>query len=129
MDRADAEYRAVWGRFYAHFQFRPDYYERHSPAIIEPTPCAVINLFGEFDARSIDSLNELFLGAFRTATNQNENLYALDWQHTSYWFHPFHDTHPWRLSVYPNGDYYAFLAADFSFGTFGHPWQQTLCVF
>lgn len=24
--------------------------------------------------------------------------------------------------------YYAFLTDDFSTGTFGHPWEQTLCV-
>lgn len=32
------------------------------------------------------------------------------------------------MPVYPIGDYYAFLTEDFSEGTFGHPWEQTLCV-
>ncbi|HEY5853462.1 MAG TPA: DUF2716 domain-containing protein [Aldersonia sp.] len=35
----------------------------------------------------------------------------------------------WPVQVYPDGDYYAFLARDLSAGTFGHPWRQTLCVF
>ncbi|MEU5671031.1 DUF2716 domain-containing protein [Micromonospora sp. NPDC047753] len=26
-------------------------------------------------------------------------------------------------------DYYAFLTEDMTEGTFGHPWEQTLCVF
>lgn len=26
------------------------------------------------------------------------------------------------------GDYYAFLTPDLEEGTFGHPWEQTLCV-
>jgi hypothetical protein len=30
---------------------------------------------------------------------------------------------------FPNGDYYTFARPDFSEGTFGHPWEQTLCVF
>jgi hypothetical protein len=31
--------------------------------------------------------------------------------------------------VYPDGDYYAFALPDFSERIFGHPWEQTLCVF
>ena len=34
-----------------------------------------------------------------------------------------------RVPVLPNGDYYLYLAPDLSFGTFGHPWEQTICVF
>lgn len=30
--------------------------------------------------------------------------------------------------MFPNGDYYAFFTQDFSAGTFGHPWEQSLCV-
>ncbi len=33
------------------------------------------------------------------------------------------------MPVYPKGDYYIFLRDDLSEGTFGHPWEQTLCVF
>ncbi|GAB3774366.1 hypothetical protein GCM10027600_36810 [Nocardioides ginsengisegetis] len=32
------------------------------------------------------------------------------------------------MPVYPDGDYYAFLTSDFTEGTFGHPWEKTLCV-
>eukprot|EP01133_Synstelium_polycarpum_P023417 gene23417-28073_t len=35
----------------------------------------------------------------------------------------------WRVPVYPNGDYYIFSRDDFTEGTFGHPWERTLCVF
>jgi hypothetical protein len=28
----------------------------------------------------------------------------------------------------PNGDYYIYLSADLSLGTFGHPWEASLCV-
>ncbi|MFB6780507.1 DUF2716 domain-containing protein [Streptomyces sp. NPDC056352] len=35
----------------------------------------------------------------------------------------------WPLSPYPDGDYYIFLADDLRFGTFGHPWEYSLCVF
>ena len=35
----------------------------------------------------------------------------------------------WRIPVLPDGDYSIFLAADFRFGIFGHPWEGTWCVF
>ena len=34
-----------------------------------------------------------------------------------------------RNSCFPDGEYCIFLADDFSFGTFGHPWQRSVCVF
>lgn len=39
------------------------------------------------------------------------------------------DLSDWPISVIPDGDHHIFLAEDFSFGTFGHPWEQTICVF
>ena len=32
-------------------------------------------------------------------------------------------------SVFPDGDYYAFAGPDLNEGTFGHPWEPSLCVF
>ncbi|GIH05322.1 hypothetical protein Rhe02_33890 [Rhizocola hellebori] len=34
-----------------------------------------------------------------------------------------------RPAATPDGDCYIYLAEDFQFGTFGHPWESTLCVF
>ncbi len=31
--------------------------------------------------------------------------------------------------VYPNGDYAICLSEDMNSGTFGHPWEQTICIF
>ena len=31
--------------------------------------------------------------------------------------------------VYPDIDYAICLSADLKTGTFGHPWEQTICVF
>jgi hypothetical protein len=61
------------------------------------------------------------------AEQGHEKFYVFDWQHEGYDFYPLLNHQP--LSVYPNGDYYSFVAEDFSFWTFGHPWQKTLCVF
>lgn len=61
-------------------------------------------------------------------------LYALDWQHT--WYRVAPHQHPdglpplaWPVPVFPDGDYHIFLADDFRFGVFGHPWEQTMCAF
>lgn len=35
----------------------------------------------------------------------------------------------WPLSPYPDGDYVIYLAEDFRFGSFGHPWEGSLCLF
>ena len=59
---------------------------------------------------------------------------ALDWQHPCYRFDPFgpftfSETYHGMIPVVPDGDYSIFLADDFSYGTFGHPWEQSICVF
>jgi hypothetical protein len=57
---------------------------------------------------------------------------VLDWQHQTYRFRPAAQALTWRgqwaLPVYPDGDYFAFMTPDMTEGTFGHPWEQTLCV-
>ncbi|MGC0422712.1 hypothetical protein ABIA38_008257 [Embleya sp. AB8] len=35
----------------------------------------------------------------------------------------------WPFGPYPEGNYHVFLAEDLRFGTFGHPWEHTFCVF
>ncbi|MFE5023138.1 DUF2716 domain-containing protein [Streptomyces sp. NPDC056656] len=35
----------------------------------------------------------------------------------------------WPLSPYPDGDYYIYLSEDFRMGSFGHPWEESLCLF
>lgn len=32
-------------------------------------------------------------------------------------------------SYYPDGDYYFFIAQDFSYGILGHPWRKELYIF
>lgn len=122
------EYDSVWDRFYAQFKFRPDYNERTVPAIREPEPFETFDLSQVFSDSQIDALNAIFANAFRAILKPQHRIYVLDWQHTSYKFDP-HESTAWLLGIFPDGDYYIYLADDFSFGTFGHPWQASLCVF
>lgn len=145
-------YTEVWDRFYEQFQFRASIKAADWPGIVEPIPSvtySVQNAFGSGSNEIFYSLfyetNEKFRKAFRACTRQNEKIYALDWHHEAFWFYPHGEMESntasvadeyerrnfdaWKIPVFPDGDYYIFLAEDFRFGTFGHPWEQTICVF
>jgi hypothetical protein len=85
--------------------------------------------------------NESMLAVFMKTIPGTSSLIVLDWHHTSYRFYPHEHTGSclptghakgeltsWMTPVLPYGDYYIFLSDDFSFGTFGHPWEGTICV-
>jgi hypothetical protein len=120
------EYGDLEERFYKMINFRPSYNDP-TIRITEPSPSVVINL-NFLESKDYEWFEEQFLVAFRTLAKQgHEKLYVFDWQHNGYEFYPMLNRPP--LSVYPDGDYYSFVAEDFSFWTFGHPWQHTVCIF
>lgn len=123
------EYANVWDRFYAEFKFRPDYNERSRPAISEPPPFVTFDLSDNMTVEARTEIDRMFLDSFRIVTPTTWHMFWLDWQHTSYRFEPHVADCFGPMGWYPDGDYYIFLADDFSFGTFGHPWQESLCVF
>ena len=70
------------------------------------------------------------------------DIYALNWQHDCFEFNPqeeiplyyhYHDfdrnVEVYFPSYYPNGDFYFFVAKDFSYGLLGHPWRKEIYVF
>ncbi|GIF47636.1 uncharacterized protein DUF2716 [Asanoa ferruginea] len=129
---------AVWDRFYAQFDFRPSM--TRFPAIKEPAPSVTWSLAALDDDPGYGRLDHLtdVVHAGLTMASANGPILALDWQHTCYEVWPGRigpDTVDppgspgWPLSPYPDGDYYIYLAEDFRFGTFGHPWEHSLCVF
>jgi hypothetical protein len=130
--------RDFWDPFDAKFDFRPDF-RTPGPTIIEPEPSVTIDLSplfagpGPTFAAGRAAINAIALFAMTQAFAADERLLVLDWQHSSYWFwphrHAISDDHTWHVEVFPDGDYYAFLTEDMTEGTFGHPWEQTLCIF
>ena len=146
---SDEQYKSIWDRFYESFQFQPRYIAPGEPkltGIVEPTPSATYNWEAALnEATSANPSVDTFLVlsndlqskaeiAFRQLVPQNGFIYALDWQHPAYRFYPHRVTaadkeKEWPITVLPDGDYYIFLAEDMSFGTFGHPWSGTICVF
>jgi len=71
----------------------------------------------------------------------NKNIYALDWQHDCFIFNPY-DNIPMNTewydnerecnvyfpTYYPNGDYHAFVAMDYTYGIFGYPWSEEIYI-
>ncbi|MEU4357544.1 DUF2716 domain-containing protein [Streptomyces virginiae] len=117
----------LWDRLEHEFGFGPG--TRNFPGFAAPAPCATWRLTSTLT----DELDLVVRPALRALTGPGERLAWLDWQHTGYTFDPRRVGSPgapdWPGEVYPNGDYFLYLHPDLAFGTFGHPWEETLTVF
>jgi hypothetical protein len=130
----------VWDRFDEAFQFRPSVRPEDWPSFREPTPSAtwrISDLLSEFypwrDPRAAP-YNLALLHALRLCVPEGEPVFALDWQHAAYEFHPHRLRKPevvrnWCIPALPSAEYHIFVTADHRLGSLGHPWEQTLCVF
>ncbi|WP_305788177.1 DUF2716 domain-containing protein [Symbioplanes lichenis] len=126
-----------WTAFDERFAFRPGI--RSWPAIDEPRPSVTIDLGPIFAgdhsqfAAGATAVDSLALAAMVRVLDPDASLVVLDWQHQTYRLRPHllacQTDREWPTTVFPNGDYYIFLTEDMRTGTFGHPWEQTLCVF
>ncbi|MFK0188880.1 DUF2716 domain-containing protein [Streptomyces rubiginosohelvolus] len=132
----EAEYRRVWDRFYNEFGFQPSTSPFKRPAIKEPGASVTWSLAvldDDSPYERLDRLVEVVEQGLASCVGPNGTLLALDWQHTSYRFAPQCVGGPgqpaWPLSPYPDGDYYIYLSEDFRTGSFGHPWEGSLCLF
>ncbi|WP_034272392.1 DUF2716 domain-containing protein [Actinospica robiniae] len=131
--RADEEHE-LWDRFDAAFCFRPSMHEL--PGINEPTPSITYDLVYE-DATRVEPVwvNRTLLTALRRVTGIDDSVVVLNWHHQTYRCRPHRvrDEEPvddtWPTEIYPDYDYYIWLAEDMRYGTFGHPWEPSLCIF
>ncbi|MGW6980836.1 DUF2716 domain-containing protein [Streptomyces sp. NPDC054932] len=123
----------VWERLEREFGFRPSI--SRFPGFDEPAPSVTWSLdaIDRGGDELLDELGRIVRRALRAVTRPGRTLYWLDWQHIGYAFDPHRVGGPgrpkWPGSAYPDGDYYLYLDPDLCFGTFGHPWEGTLCVF
>jgi hypothetical protein len=130
------EYDANWARFDERFGFRAGVDPESWPAIREPSPSVTFDLSvipdGARRGAAYDAINAEALRAFVWAIPDRHELIVLDWQHPGYRFYPAAQAltwqAEWKIPVYPDGDYFAFLTEDYTEGTFGHPWEKTICV-
>lgn len=125
----EAESADVWTRFARERHFRPSVQPTEWPGLAEPSPFVTWAVPDPWSESDLEDLHECALRAFRKALPPSAVMYALDWQHTSYRLSPHAEVEPWLVSAIPNGDYSIFLAPELGWGWFGHPWEQTICVF
>ncbi|MCX5581802.1 DUF2716 domain-containing protein [Streptomyces erythrochromogenes] len=117
----------LWDRLEREFAFDP--HIAKLPGFAASTPCATWRLRSTLT----DEPDLIVRPALVANTRPGGRLVWLDWQHTGYTFDPHRVGFPgapdWPGEVCPNGDYYLYLHPDLTFGTFGHPWEETLTVF
>jgi len=140
-----------WSPFDAAYAFTPSHAKEPEgitrPGITEPAGAVTFSLAPITHTESealfcagAQALNAEVLRAFVQVVPQGERLVVLDWQHPSNWFDPHlcatsggtlvgTSRGPWPVTPFPDGDYHVFLSEDLRTGTFGYPWEQTLCVF
>ncbi|WP_410615604.1 DUF2716 domain-containing protein [Amycolatopsis sp. lyj-109] len=126
---AEPEHHDIWARFSGEFAFRPG--TRAFPGITEPPGSATWHV-GDLDDPQLDALSDIVHKGLRESVEPGEELYWLDWHHVGYRFDPARvdGTGPrWPGAVFPDGDYHSYLTRDLRLGTFGHPWEETVCVF
>jgi hypothetical protein len=133
------DYEQWWKPFDERFSFRANVKTEGWPAIREPIDSVTFSLEPVCQTGSeakyvagTDAINAEVLRAFVDVFEQGERLVVLDWQHQGYYFRPhLHAAkrEQWLVTPVPDGDYYVFLAEGLATGTFGHPWEESLCVF
>jgi hypothetical protein len=142
--------------FARRFSFRPSTEPSDWPSITEPEPSATLDLSPTWaGGRMTVDPDELILGLLVTAFPASERLVAINFNHYAWWFWPhrfaavsrespyspvgrreimvkpdvFVVADSWPVHPFPNGDYTIVVSEDMTSGTFGQPWEQTLCVF
>src|SRR5262249_12047493 len=121
----EREYNRIWRVFERSFDFRPGV-DGPFPGIVEPNPSVTFELIEKHQDKDVDEFAEIVRRALQHCSKDGGEIYYLDWQHECFAFQPADDA---PFSGLPDGDYAIFLAPDLTFGSFGHPWEGTLCFF
>ena len=124
----ELDYKKIWEKFYDLYGFEPSVDPRKWPGIVEPSPSLTISLTESKNGKwpEKDEVIQFFKEAFNQLEGNESIAYILDWCHKCYYAPEVFDD---RLWVYPDGDYAICLNKKISTGTFGHPWERTICVF
>lgn len=123
----DIEYDEAWEAFYKNFSFHPSV-NGPFPAIAEPNDSITFQLAQNHDDAMIDELSKAICQSFIECGLSTQEVYYLDWQHECYALITDEISTSWATG-YPDGDYAIFASKDMSTGTFGHPWEPSICFF
>ena len=122
------EDQKVHSKFQEKFEFIPSPYFKDWPSILEPMPSFTISLtesaYGIYPDESI--ICKYLTESFMQLRGSDKIYYSLTWFHRGY---KEVDINNDNIRIYPDGDYAIFLNKDMTLGVFGHPWENTICIF
>ena len=131
----DDLYDKLWKKINKDFKFNPSVNLDVIPFKFKiKVKCYALN--SHWTEEQEERVNEIFKEI------SNDEIYALDWHHEYFEFNPHEynnfikqwydetrNVNVYFPSYYPDGDYYFFIAKDFSYGLLGHPWRKEIYVF
>ncbi len=141
---------AVWEKVFAVLNFNPScQYRGHSMKVPLPFEIALpyaVYAIDHMTEEQIDGMDGIIRDCLITCANGEKEWYALDWQHSTFKFHPGNIEEQQSIwvaderyygggyyayfpSFYPDGDYYFFIDVDFQNGYLGHPWRREVWIF
>lgn len=142
----DDEYNNVWNKIDCEFCFNPSTNEETPPFKFHiPVDCYDIS--HSLIIKGDEAINNIIKSTFVECMDDDDFIYALDWQHTCFRYNPRINTvieYPVFIAdkryggdgynvyfpeFYPNGDYYFFIAKDFRWGYLTHPWLKKAWIF
>jgi hypothetical protein len=131
----DEEYNTIWDKFQEEFQFQPQYGKYDKPTFVFNMPVDVYDIEDSPIYNDDEDLNDIIRNGFILAMDDDDFMYAFDYNHTSYRYNPRVNAvigYPVWISderykphggynayfpeFYPDGDYYFFIAKDFRWG-------------
>lgn len=144
------EYDRIWDKVYEKLKFTPSCaYRGHSMNV--PLPFQIngnyaVYAIDQMTDDQIDLTEKIIRDIFIAITSEEQRMYALDWHHEAFLFHPRNEEEQknfWKEderlseggyfayfpSFIPDGDYYFFIDEFFEFGYLGHPWRQEIWAF
>ena len=148
----DAEYHCVWDKVDEMFQFSPSIDSTVKPFNFK-IPVDIYDITASSIWHDDNAINEQIRCALVECIKNDDYMYALDWQHTCFRYNPRiidrldypifikYDTpiknehvnwegyNVYFPTFYPNGDYYFFIAKDFSWGYLTHPWLKRVYIY
>jgi len=146
------EYNQVWDKFYKDFEFSPNINKNSIPFKFR-MPVDIYDISTSLIWNDNIEINEKIRLALIECMKEDSYMYALDWQHTSFRYNPriidnfeypvfvknnvpISNEHVdcegynvWFPTFYPDGDYYFFIAKNFSWGFLTHPWLKKSYIF
>ena len=127
-------YNEIWDKIYKDFKFTPNT-DTSIKTFEFPMHNEQFNLKSFWNEEQEKIVNTIFKEL------SDDDIYALEWQSDCFEFNPnenieyeyhYHDdernVEVYFPTYYPDGDYYFFIAKDFSYGMFTHPWKKQIYI-